>query len=580
MPGSARRRRQDPAALSVLGLILHARGRHEDAVRVFRALSLMQPQDAGHWINLGSALRPTKRFDEALAAYQRAAELGAPPASVLYSLGLAHMDLCQYPQAYEALEQAVGLDPTGALVRSTFAQCCYEMIRFDEGVAALENWQDLQGLKPELLAQIAYLLVMMGGPARADSAIRRATEAARTGVPPLMLVRLLERINRPREAHAALARLKAAGSSEVPDPDVLLAEAVLAERDGASEEARRLLSLIREQSGDFKRQHHVLFPLARSLDTLGRYDDAYAIALEAHRSQAAYLEAAMGKRPEDGSPTLGLAAHGVQADDVRGWNDSDAPSLADSPIFIVAFPRSGTTLLEQMLDAHPDLVSMDETAFLKWALDDALACGISYPADLGKLTAAQLKDIRTRYWEQVRGKVGLRPGQRLVDKNPLNMMRLPFIRRLFPNARTILTVRHPCDTLISCFLQHFRAPDLALVCRSLPTLAQSYRTAFDYWYAQQPLLGAATYELRYETLVADLDNQVRQLAQFLELPFNAAMLSPGEHARTKGYISTPSYTQVVQPISARSVGRWRNYETYLAEVVPTLAPYLRRWGYS
>jgi len=180
----------------------------------------------------------------------------------------------------------------------------------------------------------------------------------------------------------------------------------------------------------------------------------------------------------------------------------------------------------------------------------------------------------------VRKRVELKAGQRLVDKNPLNMMRLPLIRRLFPHARTVLAVRHPCDTLLSCYQQQFRAPDLALMCRDFPTLARNYRTAFDFWYAQLPLLGAATLELRYETLVADFTTEVRRLADFLELPWHAGLLAPGDHARAKGYISTPSYTQVIEPVNTRSVGRWKRYQQHFTDALPTLMPCLERWGYA
>jgi hypothetical protein len=274
-----------------------------------------------------------------------------------------------------------------------------------------------------------------------------------------------------------------------------------------------------------------------------------------------------------------LARHGCNPEDVVSWQDANAPGVEDSPIFIVAFPRSGTTLLEQILDAHPSLRSMDETPFLQRALEGVIDRGIRYPSELGRLSAAQLQEIRDRYWSQVRSRVELHSGQRLVDKNPLNMMRLPLIRRLFPHARTVLAVRHPCDTVLSCFQQQFRAPDLAFICRDLPTLATNHKTAFDFWYAQLPLLGAATLELQYELLVADFAAEVRKLAEFLLLPWDEALLTPGEHARAKGYISTPSYSQVVQPINRKSVGRWKCYEKHFKDAGPILMPYVKRWGY-
>ena len=99
-----------------------------------------------------------------------------------------------------------------------------------------------------------------------------------------------------------------------------------------------------------------------------------------------------------------------------------------------------------------------------------------------------------------------------------------------------------------------------MLCRDLPTLAASYRGFFDYWYAQEARLGAATLEIRYETLVADLETQLRALMEFLELPWDPAMLSPAARARARGFISTPSYTQVIQPVTSQAIGRWRNYE--------------------
>jgi hypothetical protein len=254
--------------------------------------------------------------------------------------------------------------------------------------------------------------------------------------------------------------------------------------------------------------------------------------------------------------------------------------MEDSPIFIVGFPRSGTTLLEQVLDAHPLLQSMDEQPFLLKAVTEVTDCGIRYPAELGKLGAQALDDIRTRYWDRARKRGRLLAGRRLVDKNPLNLVLLPLIRRLFPNARIIVTIRHPCDTLLSCFLQHFRSPGLAVVCRDLTTLATAYSRAFGFWYSQWPLLRPFSYELRYEQLATDLPTEVRKLSAFLGLPWHDAMLAPGEHARAKGFINTPSYAQVTLPVSNRSVGRWKHYEQRFTEVSAILKPWIERWGYS
>jgi tetratricopeptide (TPR) repeat protein len=573
--------RQHRSALNVLGMVLHAQGRHEDAVRVFNALTQFEPRNAGYWSNLGTALRPTRRYDAALEAYDQAVLLGGVTADLLYSVGVVHVERCDYASASEMFSRALGLAPADAGLHLALAQCCFDSMRAEEALATLEGWPEFTGLTPEVIAGIAHLLITMGERRRAEPALARVLENARRGGPTsLRLVRVLERTNRLHEARETLEKIKARPETDSGDVDLMLAEAALAQREEAHEAACRQFLAVLKHHDDFARRHQLLFPLAKSQDALGRYDEAYATFEEAHRSQVTFIATALGKSPTEGSPAIELAREGCDAADIATWQDAGAPGVENSPIFIVAFPRSGTTLLEHILDAHPLLKSMDETPFLKRALDDARDFGIHYPSELGRLSAAQLQAIRERYWGQVRSKVELQSGERLVDKNPLNMMRLPLIRRLFPHARTILSVRHPCDTVLSCFQQQFRAPDLALICRDLPTLARNFRTAFDFWYAQLPLLGAATLELRYETLVTDFTTEVRRLAEFLLLPWDEALLAPGEHARAKGYISTPSYSQVIQPINARAVGRWKRYEQHFTDALPALMPYVERWGYA
>jgi hypothetical protein len=111
-------------------------------------------------------------------------------------------------------------------------------------------------------------------------------------------------------------------------------------------------------------------------------------------------------------------------------------------------------------------------------------------------------------------------------------------------------------------------------------LTNAYSRAFEFWYSQAPLLRPLTYELSYEQFAADFATQARKLAEFLQLPWHEAMLAPGEHARAKGFISTPSYTQVLEPVNNRSVGRWKHYESHFAPVLPILKPWIERWAYS
>lgn len=575
---------QDPhnaGALSGLGLALHTQARFEEAEAVFLRLTELQPDQAMHWMNVGTARRCTGRLDEALYAFARASALGAVSADFYYNVALAHVERNDFESARALLAKAFALAPQDTEIRFRYAHCCYECLQPDEALAALAGWDKFEVPNQTVAADIGHLLMKLGATEQAEPAVRQA--AAAIDADPqarLTLVQVLERTNRVAEAGQVLDRLLGDPRSAALGPDLLLTQAQIAQRNGQYELACTLYRQVADGCKETRDRHYSLYPLAKALDAAGRYDDAYATLVDAHQSQAEYLRQVAPVISMRNTPLLSIIGYGCDAADVAAWRDPGAPGAAASPIFIVAFPRSGTTLLELTLDAHPQLESMDEQPFLQAALDDLGREAVRYPEQMAQLSPVQLERVRCGYWERVRRKVNLAPGQRLVDKNPLNLLRLPAIHRLFPNAQTILAIRHPCDVLLSCFMQHFRAPDFALLCRDLPTLALGFRRAFEYWYRQQELLAANVRELRYEQFVADFEQQARSIIDFLQLPWSDSVLEPGALALQKRFISTPSYSQVVQPVHERSVGRWQRYRKYFVDAVPVVEPFLERWGYE
>jgi hypothetical protein len=392
---------------------------------------------------------------------------------------------------------------------------------------------------------------------------------------------LLERLHRLDEARAVVRQLELGEGNRSPDPARLAMSAVLADRDGRHEEAYQQLTAALAVPQDFVHQFKLLFPLAKVCDALGRYEEAYKAAAQGHQSQLLFLERVTGRASEAQSQLWALTANSCDPDDLALWERS-GPAMESSPIFVVGFPRSGTTLLEQILDAHPLLQAMDEQPFLLQALTQVTELDVAYPSALGKLSDSDLDDLRANYWRGVRNRVPLAADQRLVDKNPMNMVLLPIIRRMFPRAPLVLALRHPCDTVLSFFLQHFPS-DLALLGRDLTAVARSYSRAFAFWDSQCTLLRLrpTAHELKYEQLATNLASEVDALCAFLHLPLHEAMLTPAEHARSRGFISTPSYAQVIEPVSSRSVGRWKHYESHFgAEGLTLLTPWIQRWGYS
>ena len=567
-------------ALGIYGAVLHAQERYTEAETVFGEVVQADPNNATHWMNLATARRGAGNFEAALQAYLRASELGCASADFYFNVGLTHLDRRDYESARAVLKKALELAPADALIRSEYIHACYETLETEAALEALQGWTEFSGLTPEQLAEVGQRMMSLGETERAEHVLSQLAANELDARATLTLAQIMERTNRLREAQRLVERLSSDGSAAALGMDLLVTRAQLAQRTGDHERACEWFQQALSQVVHDHDRHFVLFPLVKSLDALKRYDEAFAAMTEAHTSQVAHLKLTAPMAVARGTPTWDITRWGCDPADIAQWDYGDAPALEESPVFVVAFPRSGTTLLEQTLDAHPQLKSMDEQPIVQAALDDVIAAGVRYPEEMGKLTAQQVAAIRGRYFERAAAKVKRAPGQRVVDKNPLNMLRLPVIKRLFPNAPIILAVRHPCDVVLSCFMQHFRAPHFVMLCSDLQTLADGYRRSFDFWYEQAALLSPNILEVRYESFVTDFERGVREIAEFLRLPWDDRMLAPAEHARAKGYISTPSYSQVVQPVNQKAVGRWRAYERHLAPVIPRLQPYLQRWGYS
>jgi len=552
-----------------------------EAYEVFDKLTQLEPQQPLHWMNLGTARRALGQLEDALRAYWHAYTLGEASADFFYNVGLTHLDRHDYEAARGVLKRAMDMVPADASIRFEYAKACYEALHTDEATAALEGWENFEGMDATLTAGIGHSLMNLGEPAHAEAVIRKLSHTRELDTRAMLtLAQIFERTNRLTEAERLVEQLSADPRAGELGVELTAAQAQVAQRRARHDVAAALFRKCLDARLEFHTRHFELFALAKSLDALGQHDEAFSTLHEAHRSQVEHIKLVSPLAAARGGATMEIAEYGCDPDDVAVWDEANAPRAEESPIFIVAFPRSGTTLLEMMLDAHPQLASMDEQPCVQAALDDLLATGARYPEELAHVSPTQLDAVRAKYWERVARKVTRSTGQRLVDKNPLNLLRLPVIRRVFPNAHIILAVRHPCDVLLSCYMQHFRAPDFALMCRSIESLAAGYRRTFSFWYEQARLLRPAVREVRYETFVANFQNEARSLLDFLAVPWHEAVLEPAARARERKYISTPSYSQVVQPVNSGSVGRWKAYETYLRPAITMVQPFLDRWGYE
>lgn len=390
------------------------------------------------------------------------------------------------------------------------------------------------------------------------------------------LIDALERTNRLDEAEK---RLTEAYKRFPESPGLALQQARLMRRRGRAAEAVPLLEACLPRIKSQLPPAHPFFiefyfELGQACDRANECARAFEAFVQANRIQAqveaqgisrnAYIEG-IAKLASAAPPPVTAATGGA-------------------PVFLVGFPRSGTTLLDQILSSHPALHVAEERA----AVDAVIAALLKqqgggdwpdapgYPRLLEKIRAEDLPALQKIFYA-VHGEIPA--GCRLVDKLPLNMLHVPLIRRVFPGAAFILALRHPCDAVLSCFMQRFTLNTAMVNFLDIGDAARLYDAVFTLWrhYEAQP--GFACHRIAYEDVVADFRPTVAALLDFLGLPWDDAVLAYDKTARARD-IHTPSYHQVTEKIYTRASGRWRRYRAELAPVLDILRPHIAALGYE
>ena len=245
---------------------------------------------------------------------------------------------------------------------------------------------------------------------------------------------------------------------------------------------------------------------------------------------------------------------------------------------LVGFPRSGTTLLEQVLAGHPDVVTLEEAPTFAAPYAEFMASDDRLQR-LARLAPPEINLWRDRYWAEVRGH-GVEPRGRLfVDKAPAGTLYLPLVAKLFPEAKVLFALRDPRDVVLSCLRQSFQLNAMTYAFTTLNGTARCYAACMGLAEVYRTVLPLDLLEVRHEYLVQDFDAVLADIAGFLGLTITPRMADIAETARRR-VVRTPSAAQVRERLNARGIGRWRAYAEQLSPVMETLAPWVERFGYA
>jgi tetratricopeptide (TPR) repeat protein len=533
-----------PDVLHLMGLICLKTGNPKDAEKLIGMAVSILPDKAFLRVNLGNALRQLGRPAEAKAAYDKAQALD-PDFSGTYlnrgTLNAEQGDADACIKDFKAVIRLMPNDPQGYLNLGQFLLAQGE---FAEARATYEAGLEKRPEGPMLLLGLANSLERLGD---LDGALVAAEQ-------------VLEKM---------------------PDlPGAMRIWSSVKRRQGSAEEARDRLERVSVGKLPPGGRRLIHGELAQVYDRLREAADAFDHFVAQNDAAAEQLADSGIDKSSYMSQVTDLKQT-FTADWVGSWSQVPLADLdpVPAPVFLIGFPRSGTTLLDQFLDAHSEIDVVEELPILL-PVRDAVKANGGYPDGLAQLTADKINELRRLYLSEL-AQAGFDPSAKtVINKLPLNIIHVGLIARLFPEAKFILALRHPADAVLSCFMQDFQLNASMAHFLTLKDSAALYDAVMSLWGQYRDLLSLNVAEVRYESLIAEPKAALVDAMSLLELTWEAGQSDHVAHAQARGSIRTPSYGQVTQPLYDRAADRWRRYETHLDGILPRLAPFVSEFGYD
>jgi Flp pilus assembly protein TadD len=518
---------RDPLAWNLGAGAALALGLSADAEKFLKAAISLDPGYAEAHSNLGVLNYRRGTLEAAARCFERTLALTPDSAAALNNLGAVLVRLGRLDEAEALLRRAAQLEPGNADAASNLGQTLILKGRFDEARSELDRAIALKPRFPEALVSRGRLAMEAGEHAAAVALFDAAT-AVRPDC---------------AEAHQnrSLVTRAVAGA-----PWIARLEAAYARRAQAAPEAAVALN----------------FAMGKVREELGDCAGAFAAWAEANRGRLA-----LHPFDDAGEERLHAAVAALGTELAAAADDPPGEAAARIPVFVVGMPRSGTSLIEQVLASHAEITGAGELPLIGQLLERLPAGAPATHADrlaLRERLRALGAEYCGRLWQA-------HPGRRyVIDKMPGNYRFAGLIGVMLPQARIIHVRRDPLDTCLSCFATPFTAGhDYASDLGALGRQYLRYQRLMQHWAGLLP--PASLLEVRYEDLVADLEGQARRMLSFIGAPWDANCL---RFHRTARAVRTASMMQVRQPLYAGSIARWRRFERQLAPLIELLAPLL------
>ncbi len=587
---------KNDAAWMMLGNLNGALGDIVEAEKCCRNAIELNPQMVNAHANLGNALMAQNRFTEAASSFLEATDLQPDLAPAWFMLGKAKYRLGLWLDAEVAFRKAVEFNPAWTEACLLLGNVLQFMGRFHEAVQQYEILIQNQVDHSEAYYRLAVSLSSMGKIDEAEACCRSALKLQPDYISALnSLSMILTSQGRTDEAlkccnrvlkikpddinaacmaaniyeqsgdvHKAYKYLRPHVETGRKHLNLALAFAAVSKELGFYEQAIVMMEDLLDHAHDLTNtgRRNLCFMLGKLCDATRQYDRAFGYYQRGNELRPTAFNQHKYKAEIDASIRIQSADFFTKM--------PKSSNKSERPIFIVGMPRSGTSLVEQVLASHPDMYGAGELSKiggLARSLVELLSLNKPYPEIIKYVSDEVIEYCADQYLQYINDMDS--DSLRVIDKMPGNYFYLGFIELLFPNARIIHCMRNPLDSCLSCYFQDFfQNMDWCYDQENLAAYYRGYEKLMNHW---KQVLNIPIMDIHYEDLVEDQEKVSRELVEFCALDWTDDCL---QFHKTKRFVPTASYDQVRKPIYKKSVARWRNYEQYIGPLKKELNRYL------
>ena len=563
---------------NIIGAANQGLGELDDALKAYKKAISIEPNFAEAHYNMGNVMQDQGNLEEAIIAFNKAVEIKSNYFEALNNMGNALQDLGRLEDAIEAYNKAISIKPNFAEALNNMGITLRAHGKLKE---AIQTYNKALTIRPDYVEALNNKGNVYNDQGKLEKAIgvyKKAisfrpdyNEAWANGAD------VLEKWNKLEQLESWLVKAFL-NFTDIPS-DLKFYEAKLHWRQKRIKEAYEIISKITVEKISLVRQQDYLNLRAKCLEQLKDFDGAFKYYSEMN---------SLAKKSRDYQKSNPEKYFSEQCNQLKRLksNQHIQPSkipnkkLSFSPVFLVGFPRSGTTLLDTILRSHSKIDVVEEELSLSKAKAYIQKKGFTDALDQ-ILPETLIEEARNIYHEEFIKHIKDHKSKAIyIDKMPLNILDAPLIHQLYPEAKIILALRHPMDTVLSCWMQNFKLNPAMANMTDLDRIVEFYCVAMETLQISRAKFRLDVYELKYENLLENLTGETSSLLSFLNLAWEQEMKNYRNTAFKRGRINTPSYSQVIQPIYKDSKYKWLNYKKFINKNMTKLKPWIQEFGYK